>query len=346
MSVGLNGFQSLSQMTLEVGYFLNDITTARRAKIAAAINRRYQMATTVQPWPQLTRSESSGLRTTADPDLKNLVAGEAEVPLPYGVGRLLSVSLLGEPGGTLEARSGQAFWDEVRDHATLAGTPCIYTLAGYTAQYRSLAAAGALIAKSNSSGNDAAKTVRVHFRKGASGTDQTAWQDLSGAFSSGVSLGSGAGVLAGYAVEKVVLPVGWVGNFTLEDSGAVKVTSIQPIEVPVTATNLSQIVYTRKLIRVWPVPDTSAGLAITWLSDALPMSEDEDTPQIPVSRALVAGAIADMLAQKGELAAASKYEGQFNEIMAGLTGFHQSDAQGRVIPRGRNSLTANGVWHY
>lgn len=341
----LNGLQTLAQMKREVAFAVNDFTESKAAKIEAAINRRYLYVAGVFRWAQLEHADESGLRIFTDSDRRTLEAGEPEAPLPQGMGRLVSLHHQDSRRAALQSFTLKEFYSRVVTQTANTGYPWAYTKIGDTAQYRRLADAGPVTAKSSTSANNAL-VARVYFRKQGGHIGQANWADVTGNFVAGVSVGSGVRLDAGFPVEKVVLPAAWTGNFQILDGSANVLVDIQRIEEPNTASNATEVTYQRQLIRVWPTPDADYGLTVTWLRDVQSLTEDEDVPLMPVSRALVEGAIADILTQKGETDLANKHEALFTQYAQVAAGVQQSNQTPQVTPRYRNMRRGVGIWHY
>jgi len=339
----LNGLQNLAQMAREVAFAINDFTASKDAKIRQALNRRYLYVAGAFRWQQLEHSDESGLRIFSDITLPTLIGSEGEAPMPLGMGRLISLHHQDSRREQLVALQMREFYARANLQSSSQGRPLVYTKVGETAQYRRLAASGAVTAYSSTSANDAL-TARVMFRENAGQVGEPHWTDVAGPFVAGASVGGGVSLAEGYPIERVALPVAWTGTFELKDGSGNSLVLIQRIEEPATASNSTEVTYTRQLLRFWPVPDTGYGLTVTWLRDVQSLTEDDDAPLMPVSRALVEGAIADMLTQKGE--DASRHEALFGQYTQVAAGMQMTNETPQVVPRGRNMKRAVGIWHY
>lgn len=339
----LNGLQTLAQMAREVAFAINDFTASKDAKIRAAINRRYLFVAGSFRWVQLEVADETGRRIASDSTLTTLIGSEAEAPMPVSMGRLVSLHHQDSRRERLTPLSMKEFYARASLAESSQGRPMIYSKVGETAQYRRLSAAGAITAYSSTSANDAL-VAKVYYKLSDAQPGAPAWSDVSGGFVAGVSVGSGVSLAAGYPIEKVVLPVEWTGTFVLKDGGGNELVSILRVEQPSTAANNTEVTYTRQLLRFWPTPDSGYGLTVTWLRDVMALTEDDDVPLMPVSRALVEGAIADMLSQKGE--DASKHESLFAQYASTAAGMQGTNETAQITPRGRNMKRAVGIWHY
>lgn len=340
----MQGYDRLSVMVDHVLDYCYQQSAAKEARAKERVNRDYQAIAADYDWPQLLRADESGLRDPSDSNLKTFEAGDAEAPLPHNLGRLKSIQLQTSSfgGGQLEGLDMQDFYDRVSDNLTEAGTPRFYTMIGMTAQTRRIAVAATPTAHSSVTNNNNLKVAHIKFRKAlAVRVDQTSKLDLSGTFSTGVSLGYQ--LPTGYPIERVSLDSGWLGTFRIND-GTVDIVSIQHTEEPPTSTSALVDVISHPLIRVWPVPNVDYAATLMWVRNPLPLTEDEDTPDIPVSNYLVESCIGWMLSQEGRHKDAAPHIASAEALYRSLVKKNRQDASRRMTPRGRNFLGMTGVW--
>jgi len=307
MAATNQGLMTFGQLADEVGVLIEDSSAGRRPSIKSSIARLYDAACAESGFSGQDKVDSSGLRNGASSasTIKTLENGEAEFPLPYGVGRLKSLhhqSVLA--ARTLIGVDPQELFDRAGSDLNTTGTPLYYAEVGYTAQWRRLSAASVLTAYASLPNNDGSKTVRVVFRTQAAYTGETLYHDLTGSFSTGLSLAEGATFEAGWPIESVYLPPAWVGRFMIQ-TGSTEIVDIRGWVAPSTSNTELDKAYRRKLIRVWPVPSMDYGLTVTWRNAPRRLALESDVIEIPVAGYLVHAAAADVLTTMGLLQKAS-----------------------------------------
>lgn len=337
------GYDNLAAIRAQIQRVTYDTGSNSTASLNHWINDELQAVVARHQWPQLLRVDKSGLRAPSDSNLKTIESGDEFVPLPFTTGRLLSLHhQSGVSGQTeLEAKDPQAFSELVGNRLTQTGVPMIYRYVGQTAQVRK-AAAGTPTLTCTVSGNDNVREVTVRLRSSAAAQiDTQSKVVVSGVFSAGVSLGLAIG--AGYDIEAVSVPTGWVGNLRITDSAGTLIVNWNHYEVPTTATTTDKEVISRQLIEVWPIPQADYPLTVHWYRDPRPMRADEDTPEIPVSAYLIDAVTANLLEQAGRHKDAQARRLGAERALRALMGQHKQDAPRVARPFGGNLLNATGV---
>lgn len=336
------GHKLLSEIVADAGAIIQDTSTSRATFLKSAINRRYREAVTSDRWPSSLRTDETGLRNYGITDLFTFVAGEKEAPMPQGCARVENIQLQNVSTPPLEWREQGDFYNSVGSQIDVTGIPVMYTDIGTTAQYRRLSAAGVVTCFSNVVANDNQRSVRVWFKSAADVVSGDAWTDVSGAFSTGVSLTQA--VAEGYPISRVELPAGWVGSFSIQDGSAVAIANIQSLEFPKENVNSTRQTMERRLIRVWPAPTSDYAATISWWREVPDLTEDQDSPIIPIAEYLVHGAAADGFRQMGRLDEAGR---QDSLAMRALRQAEKQSGQTRTtfsIPRRGNVASMTGLW--
>lgn len=337
------GYDNLAAIRAQIQRFCYDTGTNSTATLNHAVNDELQTVAARHQWPQLIRVDKSGLRTPSDSNLKTIEAADEFVPLPFTTGRLLSLHHQNSVSGRteLDAKDPEEFSEIAGNRTTQTGVPQIYRYVGQTAQVRRHAA-GSLTLFCTTSGNDNVREVVVRLRHSTgSMLDTVAKIVVTGTFSSGVSLGVTVG--AGYDIESVEIPSGWVGNLRIADSAGTNVVHWMHYEVPVTATTTDRDYLSRQLIEVWPIPSADYPLTVHWQRDPRPLRADEDVPEIPVSGFLTETVAAVLLEQAGRHQDASVRRGRAEHKLEAFRGLHRQDAPRVARPFGGNVLGATGV---
>jgi hypothetical protein len=337
------GYDPLATIRSQIQRYLFDSGTTTTATLNRSVNDEYQALVARHQWPQLLRVDKSGLRAPSDSNLKTIEAADEFVPMPFTSGRLLSLSHQTAVSGRtmLEAKDPQAFSEIVGNRINQSGVPAIYRYVGQTAQVRK-AAAGTPTLTCTVSGNDNVREVMVRLRSSAAAQlDTQSKVVVSGVFSAGVSLGLAIG--AGYDIEAVSVPSGWVGNLRITDSAGTLIVNWNHYEVPTTATTTDKEVISRQLVEVWPIPVSDYPLTVHWYRDPRALTADEDVPEIPVSGYLIDAVAANLLEQAGRHKDAQARRYSAEKTLRALTGQHKQDAPRVARPYGGNLLGATGV---
>jgi hypothetical protein len=290
-----SGEKSLLTIAQAACVICQDSNSASRLTFAkAAVNRGLDMLWRGHEWKQLAAIDESGLRR-AGSTVATFVSGEAEAPMPLYEGRLIRL-ILQTAGTPIVLVDPVELFERAGSSSASTGLPCMAAIIGTTAQYQRLAADSTLTLKSNSSSNDGVNTVRVYCRSSSSNFGDDAPEDYTGTFSSGVT--SDSIQLAGYPISRVVLPVGWVGGFTIEDASGNVLVNIASVTKPgATATLTQERSFAVDLVRAWMVPGADYAATVIWQRAARPLLADADVPQIPVSTVLTHMAAAEIFLQ-------------------------------------------------
>lgn len=337
-------YKTVSDMVTEIGRIVEDVSPSRKVSIKEALIREYDALVEVYEWPQLTKVDSSGKRSgaPAHSGVATLESGDAYYPAPYGCGFLKSMQLLTIAMGPFSVVDPQEFFDQAGSAPSATGVPWMMTEIGRTAQWRSTGADATTLSVhcSVATNNGNSKAVRVWYRKADSYVADETYQDVTGNFSLGVVLASGAEFdAATYPIAAIHLPEGWVGNCQIVTAGNVVVAEIPPYVAPTSSSALvGDRLYARKLYQVFPVPATDFGCAITWWATAKRLTGDGDVPVIPVANYLVEAVSADILHQMGEVPKAILRERRADRFLkAALNQNKQSGPRG-MRPKWKNLL--------
>lgn len=337
-------YRPVSDMIDEVQGVIQNRSLTKKAKIRKALNRYYIDAWAGYDWKNLEEHVELGLRKYDD-TLADLEAAQGYFPLPWNCENVKEVQLYTPSAVPLTEVSMSELARARGSSLNSSGKPCVWAKAGKTAQYQELAASGTLTCKSSDTGNDSPvdRSVRVRYRSSEGQPGMYFWEDVAGDFTTGEDLSMP--VLAGWNIEAVELPAGWVGDFTIEDASANELVKVYSGEAPVTEANNSYRHWSRILGRVEPVPDVDYKAVVTY--DRVPrgLLEDKDVPEIPVCGYLVDMAIARLLREDGRADEAPAFE-RSAEISLRRTNRATPDKGQGVIPRGRNVLWASGLMQW
>jgi hypothetical protein len=335
------GWQTLSEMVAEVGTLVHDTTTARQTPIKSVINRAYDAMVGRFDWPQFLVVDETGLRVAGETSIKTFESGNAEAPLPFGLDGVSEFWLQYQDAtDILPIVTPKELYERAGSGLNTPGRPRFASVVGSTAQTARLAADGLLTAKSDSASNDNVLMPRVLYIPASSSFRAVVTESLSGAYATGVSLGSSS--LAGYTVQQVILPTSWKGNFTLEDGSGNMVCRIDAMVVPVSAGSSPARVVGNALLRLWPVPEKDYAMTLIYRRRPRPLVNDDDAPEIPVATYLVEKAAAEILRQMGKPELASTHEYEARDYMRAMMRRHAPRPAAAKPYRG-SFLGASGV---
>lgn len=335
------GWQNFADMVTDVGRLVGDSSTGRRRPIKDAMMRYYDTIAAAWEWPQLVAFDESGVRDLGSPTIKSLEAGEPEAPAPFYTGKIRSMMLQGVQAPAIEVVQPGLLAELMGSQPTLSGRPRYASHVASTAQTQRLAADSSLTASCpDSNVNNNTLSVVVEYRRESAPVGHESTVIAAGAFTEGVALPGTAA--AGYPISKVVLPSGWAGGLTIEDTGGTEIVSIRAMFVPLgTVINESQTI-AKPLFRFWPVPDQDYGITWTWWRRPRRLVEDHDTPEIPVTSYLVSATAADILRSMDKLSAAREQERQADIFVRSLR--RQNNVGPiHVLPRGGNFVSMTGA---
>ena len=337
-SLGVANFKQMQDEVL--GMLQKESSTATRTTVKSAMNRVYDEVVHAHEWPELQRVDYTGLRV-AGGSLTTLVSGDPHIVAPWNAERITGLQAFDTCSRRLDIVERDEFFAYVGSGEERTGTPEVVTQVGVTAQFRTISTVGTMTLKCSVSGNDNISTVRVYYTPSDAHLGRPRWMDVSGAFSSGVALGINPA--AGYSIERVSVPAGWVGVLTIEDASNVAYVELDPVEVPGTTSNDNYQVYSRPLFRVAPIPDANYKAAWSWKHLPDRLTENEDVPEIPVSTYLVEMTVAKMLMEDRKWQVSSFHRGEAEAFLRRLTSGQQRSL--RVVrPVGGNVANLNGFF--
>lgn len=338
------GWQNLSDMISEVGRIVGDSGTGRRRPIKDAIGRAYDAIAAAVEWPQLVAFDDSGVRTLGTTTVASLEAGEAEAPAPFFTGKLRSISLIGHDVPAIEITQPGVMADLAGSQFTASRRPAYAAQIGVTAQTLRLSTAGTILAFSTDAvtANDATHSVVVEYRGSLAPIGHESTINVTGAFSTGVTISASIQAAAGYPISKVTLCNGWKGNFQIRDQSSNHLVSVFSDFLPSTVSHTESRTICKPLYRFWPVPDQDYGLIWTWWRRPRRMTLDGDTPEIPVSSYLVAAASAEILRHMDKLQAANFQDGKAEQFVRLLLRQNNRGPM-NVIPKGGNFVSMTGA---
>lgn len=332
-----SGEKSLLTIARDACVICQDSNSSSRLAFAkAAVNRGLDTLWRGHEWKQLQAVDSSGLRM-AGSTLATFVSGQAEAPMPLYEGRLIRIILqnLGTPVALVDPVE---LFERAGVTALTTGTPCMAAIIGTTAQYRMLAQDDTLTFKSNSTSNDGARTVMVYFRASNTLAGDEQYQQLQGTFSAGIS--SGVSVNSGYPISKIVLPSGWTGNFSVEDSLGNQLVLINATERPGSTSALTQDrPFAVDLVTTWMTPGSDYAATVIWQRAVRPLLTDNDVPPIPVSTVLTHMAAAEIFLQMRNQQASSAQMSLADRALSDVLKPAAPRQRIQVRPLGGNLLT-------
>ncbi len=279
----------LSDVVSEVSDLVQDGKSETQAFIKALANQALSLAAKAHDFPQLLKLETIGVQNLADSATKPVLSSSPYFSAPTRATKVVAAWDLGAGGKPLqEMTAGNAIDRWVGADAdnidSGASRPLYYARVGSTAQYRALISDGKLTVKSSSDQNSSLE-CRVYFRKAAGILGEEVYEDVTGDFSAGVEMTVPAE--AGWTVTRVIVPPGWKGSVTLEDTGGRIIAAMQNPEEPNATANTRARHLQRNLYRVFPAPSGDIGVGFLCKSTPLRLVDDGDVPEIPVHNFMV-----------------------------------------------------------
>lgn len=336
-----SGEKSLLTIARDACVICQDSASASRLAFAkAAVNRGLDTLWRGHEWKQLQAVDSSGLRM-AGGTVATFVSGEAEAPMPLYEGRLIRI-ILKTLGTTVDLVDPVELFERAGTAVATTGTPCMAAIIGTTAQYRRLAQDDTLTFKSNSTSNDGSLAVMVYYRASNTLAGDEQYQSLQGTFSAGVS--SGVSVNEGFPLSKIVLPSGWTGNFSVEDSLGNQIVLINATERPGATSSLTQArSFAVDLLTTWMTPGADYAATVIWQRAVRPLLTDNDVPPIPVSTVLTHMAAAEVFLQMRNQQASSAQMSLADRALADVLKPAAPRQRIQVRPAGGNILSQTGT---
>lgn len=285
-------YQTLSEMTAEVGRFIGDTGTTNATKIKDTLNKWYSYVSKQWVWPTLIILDESNITTTS---------GEKRLYLPKRIDRVYFIYTPDLENSAVFRVADQFFERE----GTLAGNQGAFTTfadAGELGRKADFSSTAEILSVSSSSSSDTTQTVVLRglvsgeeaFEEvtlsGTTPVDSTnTYQDL---FSASCD-GSNAGVVS-------------VAGKTSGTTYA----ALAPRERTARY----------RVLRLSSIPDSTDTLKVFARKRINRLSYDNDVPEIPVSQYLVEKAISEHFARQRKWAEAASYHMQISEaILRGLT---------------------------
>lgn len=305
----INGYGTALQLQQDVQDLVQDVTTIGGQKILRALNRAIDEITSDGDWPQLERADEVGLekrsdtaQTVIDSSASSFFAG------PVNCERVKSITIYSPTGATMkQASAAELASDAGSELNSRTGVPYSFARVGQTAQFKPLAADGTLTMKCTSSGNDDVRDVRVRYRTSTAHLGASVTEDVLGGTFSGSGIALNSTVEAGWSIESVDLPVGWVGALTIEDASANVIVEIANVFSPGTTSGSHWVHYSRPLFRVWPNPDQDYKATVVWKERHQPLLTATDALQIPAAAAVVYKAASSIMGAERRLADAAAF---------------------------------------
>lgn len=335
------GMSPLSAMVTEVQRILQDTSLARVTDIKAAINRALDTVSAQMEWPQLVFADETGLRKL-NADITTFIAEDPYVPMPHEAATIRSIIFQEVGCDPIKIVPAAELYSIAGSSIAQTGRPRYAAKVGVTAQFIALDDDDSVtLIDETSASNDNVNAVTVEYQRAGGVTQVGQTEVVTGAFSAGVQL-SGT-VKAGYSINKVHLPVGWVGNLAIYDSGDVLIVHIHNILAPggTTLAGQTQTIAT-SLFRVWPTPDADYPATIVYQRKPSALTLDSDTPEIPVSSYLVEKVAGDLLLQENKMQMGMIHDGKAERMLAAMM---RQSSLGPVVavPMGGGFLGATGV---
>lgn len=285
-------YQTLSEMTAEVGRFIGDSGTTAATKIKDSLNKWYAYVSKQWVWPSLIILDESGVSTTA---------GSSRLYLPKRVDRVYFLY-----STTLDAaaihRHADQFFNRVGTLADSSGVFTDFADVGELGRKADFSSTAELLSVSSSSASDTTQTVVI---RGVSSGEEileevtlsgTTPVDTTNTYSDLYSVscdGSNAGVIS--------------------VSGKVSATTYAAL-APRERTARYRV------LRISGIPSSAETLKIFGRKRVNRLSYDNDVPEIPVSQVLVEKAAAEHFARQRKWAEASAYHMQVaDQLLKALT---------------------------
>lgn len=329
--MGALGFMAVRDMVAEVQGLVQQTSLTHRNKVIAALNRAYDEIVADYDWPQLER--------TAD---FSLAAGSLYFPLPWEATETVSIALNSPTAVILTEESMKKLLLRAGPEVITRSVPLYYARAGMTAQKLIISTSQTLTAKSSDAGNDApvVRSARIRYRENGAEEGRFVYADVQGDFTTGVDLPSDPA--AGWSIETVALPAGWVGDFRIEDASANVYVDVDNTERLDTTANAHYQTWSRPYVRIWPVPDATYTGFVSWQMRPPALLADDDKPLIPVSSAIVDRAVARMLRMDRRPDEAPGFERTAEAALARVRGAEPQIREG-MRPKGGDILGASGI---
>lgn len=328
--------RQFSVMVTEVGDNIEDRSTARQTTIKADLNTAYAAIATIREWDELITVDESGRRQLDSATPGTLVQDEAEMPLPWNCTRLKGLTYRTRSTGKIDIIEESDLFRLAGSQMNSTGTPRIACVLSRTAQYNKYTAAAAGTLEFKSTSVNANQTIRVHLQKSTAAVGEYQWVDLSSA--DWVSTKATSPTVAlGWPIKRISIPSTWVDDLIVTDlaTSNKQLVRIMADEHPVTAANSKYTVADRLLLRVWPVPSEDLGLTVSYWRRPEALTEDEDTPLMPVSDFMVFKASGTGLRRMGDHKGAREYEREAGALL-------EAASVGGTLHRRQQATVAGG----
>lgn len=336
------GIQQFSDMVTEAGRLVDNTSTALKTSIKSWINTALSVAEVANDWDELLRTDESGLRDRADTAIKTFEASEAWAPMPWNAREITALFFQDSSVDPPDIVTQDELYRRAGSSLNTESRPRFAAMVGTTAQYKKLPASEVLKFKCPTSTN-ANLVARIHYILGAGHVGNEQWQDLSAADWTTATSMSAAAVL-GWPITKIALPSTWADTFNgYRNDGTTEIISIERAEAPLTATNGTQAIASRPLMRLWPVPEQDYAMTIGFRIFHPKLVEDADTPMIPVSQFLVSKAAAQAARQLGDHKRASSLDTEARLALNAISRKSKPAARQFAVPFRGDFLGQSGV---
>lgn len=336
------GTQLFTDMVTEVGRLVDNTSTNLQSSIKTALNNALGVAEIANEWEQLVRVDESGLRDRADTTLKTFVDTQAQAPMPWNARTIISMQYQDAAAEPIEILDQETFYRKAGASLNEGGRPRFACVVGTTAQYKELPASEILKFSCPTSTN-ANLVARIHYVLGVGHVGDEQWEDLATADWTTLKAMALA-VVTEWPITRISLPSTWADTFNgFRNNGTTEIISIERAEAPLTATNSTQRVASRPLLRLLPVPDDDLALTVSYRMWHPKLTENEDQPLIPVSEFMVFKAAATIARQLHDSKQATNYSGEASLALSTLSRKTRPMSQTLATPYRGDFLGMTGI---
>ena len=335
-------YRRFADLVSEVQDIVSDDSTTTTRMIKDALNRRYAEISRDAEFNELLATEETGLRRTSTGTVAAFVSGDPFFPLPWNCTRVKSLHFQADTfDNKIDLVDATELFTRAGSQLLTTGLPCYASIVGETAQYQQVSAAELVTVATTTTANDNSQTLRVNYQRSFNYPGVYNWQDLTGLFSAGVALQEQ--VATGYPIKEICIPEGWVGGLTATGvTSATEIVAIRNLELPATNVNETYQVAKRLLYRLWPVPDQDYLVTTVYWQRPNRLTEDGDTPLIPVSGWLVEMAAGDILRSQEKAGLAREHSAAAAQLVRAVLASDKQAQRTVIVPYMGNFVTGNG----